>query len=81
MCAGPLLGVSSNALLRTPLSRWLNVPGSYDGLLLDAKKKGALKRKAADVRVGPLRHARGVHNDGDQVYLNVQVSLGVGCRV
>jgi hypothetical protein len=74
--AGPLLGVSSAALLRTPLSRWLNVPGSYDGLLLDTKKKCALKRKAADVKVGPLRHARGTHNDGDQVFINVQVRGG-----
>jgi hypothetical protein len=59
------------------MSRWLNVPGTYEGLLLDAKKKGALKRKAADVKVGPLRHARGVHNDGDQVFLSVQVGTGV----
>ncbi|WIA17635.1 hypothetical protein OEZ85_014441 [Tetradesmus obliquus] len=75
---GPLLGISSNSMLRNPLSRWLNVPGTYEGLLLDAKKKGALKRKAADVKVGPLRHARGVHYDGDPVHISVQAVVKEG---
>lgn len=71
--AGPLFGVSSASLLHTPLSHWLNVPGTYEGLLLDSKKKGALKHKAADVKIGPLRHATGRHNDGDPVNVTVQV--------
>lgn len=29
----------SSALLHTNLSRWLRVPASYNGLLLDSKKK------------------------------------------
>eukprot|EP00882_Tetradesmus_deserticola_P008317 GHRQ01008768.1.p1 GENE.GHRQ01008768.1~~GHRQ01008768.1.p1 ORF type:complete len:305 (+),score=148.39 GHRQ01008768.1:759-1673(+) len=75
---GPLLGVSSSALLHTPLSRWLDVPGSYEGLLMDPRKKGALKRNVADVKVGPLRHACGVHNDGGQVHVNVQAVVREG---
>lgn len=98
MCAlaGPLFGVPSSALLRTSLSHWLSVPSSYDGLLLDARKKkkagapggvsGALKRRAADVKIGPLLHASGQHNDGDPVHVTVQVRPRVhatcmhGCR-
>lgn len=74
-CTGSLFGVPSSALLRTPLSRWLNVPGTYEGLLLDSKKKGALKHKLADVKIGPLRHVTGRHNDGDPVHMSVQVGF------
>lgn len=59
--------------MRTKLNKWLNVPGTYEGLLIDQKKKGALKQKVADVKIGPLRHAVGRHNDGDPVNISVQV--------
>lgn len=78
-CAGPILGVPSSAMLGTPLSKWLSVPTTYDGLLLDAKKKGgALKKRAADIKIGPVLHATGQHFDGDKVKAVVQVCVDVG---
>lgn len=63
-------------MMRTPLSKWLNLAGTYESLLIDQKKRGALKRKAADVKVGPHKHASGRHSDGEKVYLAVQVGAG-----
>jgi hypothetical protein len=37
------------------------------------KAKGALKKSAADVKVGPLRHCNGVHADGAPLLAMVQV--------
>jgi hypothetical protein len=37
---------------------------------------GALKKKAADVKIGPLLKASGQHNDGDAVRVAVQVRHG-----
>lgn len=67
-------------MVGTPLSRWLSVPPTYDGLLLDTRKTGgALKRRAADIKIGPLLHASGQHYDGDKVKVAVQVGrAGVG---
>lgn len=71
---GPIFGLPSGALLHTTLSHWLSVPPTYDGLLLETKKKGgALKKKAADIKIGPLLHATGQHFDGDRVKVGVQV--------
>lgn len=62
-------------MLHTPLSRWLNVPASWDGLLLDSRraKASALKSRGVDVKVGPLRRASGPHADGDSVNVTAQV--------
>jgi hypothetical protein len=71
---GTILGVASATLLHTPLSRWFDCPDSYDGMLLDSKKKtGALKKKAADVKIGPHMHCSGHHYDGGIVHASVQV--------
>jgi hypothetical protein len=62
--------------MHTTLAHWLSVPSTYDGLLLDSKKKGgALKRKASDIKIGPLLHATGNHFDGDKVKVSVQVRV------
>lgn len=76
LCAstGPLFGLPSSVLLHTTLAHWLSVPTTYDGLLLESKKKGgALKKKASDVKIGPVIHATGQHFDGDKVHVAVQV--------
>jgi hypothetical protein len=66
-------------MVGTPLSRWLSVPPTYDGLLLDARKKGgALKKRAADIKIGPVLHASGQHYDGDRVKVVVQVGWKAG---
>ena len=38
---------------------------------------GALKKKAADIKIGPLLKASGQHNDGNAVHAAVQVRAGV----
>lgn len=75
-CAGLIFGVSSSAMLHTTLAHWLSVPPTYEGLLLDSNKKsgGVLKKKASDIKTGPLMHASGQHFDGDRVRVAVQVS-------
>lgn len=67
-------------MLHTTLAHWLSVPPTYEGLLLDTKKKsgGVLKKKAADIKTGPLLHASGQHFDGDKVRVAVQVSQWMG---
>lgn len=66
-------------MVGTPLSWWLSVPPTYDSLLLDARKTGgALKRRAADIKIGPLLHVSGQHYDGDKVKVVVQVGRA-GC--
>jgi gamma-glutamylcysteine synthetase len=59
--------------MRTPLSRWAAVPASYEGLLIDTKRRSTLKRNVTDVKVGPLRHVAGRHVDGDGLSVAVQV--------
>jgi hypothetical protein len=73
-----LFGMPSTAMLQTPLSHWVNVPPTWDTLLLNPhkKQKGALKRRAADVKIGPLMHVEGMHNDGGPVAMTAQV---IGC--
>lgn len=54
-------------------------------MLLDDKKKkktkgagkarGALKKSAADVKIGPLRHCLGSHADGAPLHVAVQVRV------
>lgn len=74
VCLGPIFGVPSSAMMHKPLHFWLGVPTTYDGLLLEAKKKGgALKKKVADAKTGPLFHVSGQHFDGDRVKVAVQV--------
>lgn len=74
---GLIFGVASSALLHTTLAHWLSVPPTYDGLLLDSKKRsgGVLKKKVSDVKTGPLMHVSGHHFDGDKVKVAVQVSV------
>jgi hypothetical protein len=64
-------------MLQTPLAHWLNVPPTWDTLLLNPhkKQKGALKRRAADVKIGPLMHVEGMHNDGSPVAMTAQVII------
>lgn len=62
--------------MHTTLAHWVSVPPNYDGLLLDSKKKGgALKRKASDIKIGPLLHATANHFDSDKVKVSVQVNM------
>jgi gamma-glutamylcysteine synthetase len=56
--------------MRTPLSRWAAVPASYEGLLIDTKRRSTLKRNVTDVKVG---HVAGRHVDGDGLSVAVQV--------
>jgi hypothetical protein len=62
-------------MLLTPLSKWVDVPEGYRGLMMDQKKKGGLRQQLADIKVGPLRHAAGNHADGELVHATVQVGL------
>jgi hypothetical protein len=67
--------------MHSTLAHWVSVPPTYDGLLLDSKKKGgALKRKASDIKIGPLLHATANHFDGDKVRVTVQVGVPVAGR-
>lgn len=73
--SGIIFGIPSSALLHTTLSKWVNVPAKYEGMLIDDQRKGALKKSAADVKIGPLRHCQGRHQDGDAVNCTVQVRV------
>ncbi|KAI8475137.1 MAG: hypothetical protein J3K34DRAFT_517581 [Monoraphidium minutum] len=86
---GLIFGVPSSSMLRTPLSRWIGAPPTYDGLLLEERrhgkgtkgaggKRGALKMSAADVKVGPLRHCAGCHVEGGPVQATVQAAVKEG---